>query len=113
MYVCAGKKLWVTNADSADYLTVLANLVPGNVNALGSVRPQLTAFAVPRSAPGVTVLTGERHSTVGLKGLRIPPVELRNVVVPPTHLLGVPGQGFEVLTAVSDAVIYPPRAYFF
>ena len=84
---------------------MIANVIP-SANALGTVQPQLTAFAVPKTAPGVTVLADERHSTVGLKGLRCTPVELKGVTVGPVNLLGLEGQGFEILTAVGyEAVI--------
>ena len=98
-YVLTGKKLWVTNADSADFFTVFANVIQKDESA-GIVRPYLTAFVVPKTAPGVRVLAEERHGMAGLKGVHCAPVEFDKVVLTHDQVLGIVGDGFEVLNAV-------------
>ena len=48
-----GKKLWVTNADTADHFVVLANALVKH-SETGTTNPLLTAFVVPNTAPGLT-----------------------------------------------------------
>jgi len=93
-----GKKLWVTNADSADYFTVFANAMVKD--HMGGLTPKLTAFMVPKSANGVTVLTDERHVMSGMEGLQCHPVEFNQVTISRDQILGEIGGGFEVLSAV-------------
>lgn len=74
-YVITGRKNYVTNAPIADWLAVV-----------GEVAGRSAVFLVRPHAPGVTL--GPRLRTVGYNGLAVSSLELNQVRVPGTHLIG-------------------------
>lgn len=91
-WVITGTKNWSSNSPVADYLIVFAKTNP-------SQGPKgISAFLVPRAAPGVTV--GKHEDKLG-GGRAIPTAEVSfdHVRVPYQSLIGEEGRGF--VTAVS------------
>jgi alkylation response protein AidB-like acyl-CoA dehydrogenase len=87
-YVISGHKAWVSNGGIAGVFIVFAATDP-TAGARG-----LSAFVVPAEAEGVTI--GGREKTLGLRGVTINRVYLRDVRVPADHLLGGEGSGYKV-----------------
>lgn len=87
-YVLNGAKCFITNAREADYFLVLATKDP-RLHFRG-----LSAFLVPRSAPGVEV--GSDEPRMGMHGCSIGSVWLDDVRVPRGALVGTLGQGSHV-----------------
>jgi len=84
-----GSKTFVTNGPVADLFLVLAR------TAEGSSLAALSAFLVPRSAPGLTI--GPDMNKSALPGARLGTVQLDEVVIPAQACLGGAGGGFAVL----------------
>ncbi len=93
-YVIHGAKIWITNADIADYFTVMATVD----RSLGS--RGLTAFWVERDTPGLTV--GRSEPKMGLHGTRVAEVLLDGCRVPASARLGEEGDGFKLAMRVLD-----------
>jgi acyl-CoA dehydrogenase len=93
-YVLSGSKIWITNADRADYFTVMAT-VDRSLGAKG-----LTAFWVTRSAPGLTI--GRTEPKMGLHGTQVAEVILEDCRVPADARLGAEGEGFKLAMRVLD-----------
>lgn len=90
-YVISGQKAFITNATYADYFTVFAKR-KGEGRALQS----LSAFLVPRNAPGVSV--GPPIRKLGQHASNTAPVFFDEVEVPAATLLGREGAGLMVAT---------------
>ncbi|MGH9347566.1 MAG: acyl-CoA dehydrogenase family protein [Vicinamibacterales bacterium] len=84
-YLLDGEKSFVSNAPVADVFLVYASTDP-SLGALG-----LSAFVVPRSTPGLTVLPAFR--TIGLRTTPIAAVTFNGCTVPAGHRLGAEGDG--------------------
>ena len=84
-YVLDGTKHFITNASLADYFVIFATKNP-RLNFRG-----VTAFVVPRDAPGLSV--GPPQRLLGLTSCSMAAVHLDSVRVPGSALLGRPGQG--------------------
>jgi acyl-CoA dehydrogenase len=84
-WVLDGVKRYITRATVADWFTVVAR-VDGAPGARA-----LSAFLVPRDAPGLTV--GPMQPKLGWAGVPAAEVFLRGVRVPRERLLGVEGGG--------------------
>ena len=80
-WVLDGTKRWVTNAPEAGLLVVMAR----------SGDAEISAFAVPADAPGVSVLPAQRK--MGLRGAHVADVRLHQVRLPADALLGPRGGG--------------------
>ena len=89
-----GTKIWITNADIADYFTVMAT-VDRSLGAGG-----LTAFWVERDNPGLTV--GRSEHKMGLHGTNVAEVVLDDCRVPSSAVLGNVGEGFQLAMQVLD-----------
>ncbi|MEJ2718145.1 MAG: acyl-CoA/acyl-ACP dehydrogenase [Deltaproteobacteria bacterium] len=74
-YLLTGRKNYVTNALIADWLAVV-----------GDVGERPAVFLVGPHLPGVAI--GPRLKTVGYNGLAVSVIELNQVKVPETHVLG-------------------------
>src|SRR5262249_43915100 len=83
-----GAKRFITNAGKAHLFTVMARTDP-EVKGAGGV----SAFLVPRDAPGVTV--GKPEKKMGQQGAHIHDVTFEDVRISADHLLGEEGQGFK------------------
>ncbi|MGC5011917.1 acyl-CoA dehydrogenase family protein [Streptosporangium sp. DT93] len=87
-YVLDGVKSFASNAPAADLIVTYATTDPG-LGFLG-----VTAFAVPRDLPGVTV--GEPMAKMGLDGCPAGRVEFSGCRVPARFRLGAEGRGSAV-----------------
>jgi acyl-CoA dehydrogenase len=93
-YVLHGEKIWITNADIADYFTVMATVD----RSLGS--KGLTAFWIERETPGLRV--GRVEPKMGLHGTQVAEVLFDNCRVPASAVLGREGEGFKLAMRVLD-----------
>ncbi len=89
-----GAKIWITNADIAQYFTVMAT-VDRSLGARGA-----TAFLVERDNPGLKL--GRPESKMGLRGTQVAEVLLDDCRVPASAVLGGVGQGFKLAMQVLD-----------
>jgi len=87
-YVIDGRKLWITNANEADYFIVFANLNP-EAGYRG-----ITAFVVERGTPGLTV--GKKEDKLGIRASSTCEVILEHCRVPRSQVLGEVGKGYKV-----------------
>ena len=93
-YVLNGTKCFVTNGSHASWYTVFAS-TDRSAGALG-----ISAFVVPRDAPGVVVERSE--DKLGLRASDTALISFTDVAVPSSHLLGAEGQGFELAMSTLD-----------
>ncbi len=94
-YVLNGAKRYITNADKADLFTVMARTNPDIAGAKG-----VSAFAVPRDLPGLSV--GAPEKKMGQHGANVCDVYFDNVRVPVENRIGEEGQGMKVAFSVLD-----------
>ena len=94
-YVLDGAKRYITNAGRAHLLTVMARTDPDKKGGAG-----VSAFLVPRDAPGVTV--GKPEKKMGQQGAHIHDITFDGVRVPAENRLGEEGEGFKVAMQVLD-----------
>jgi len=94
-FLLNGTKHWISNGGIAGFFTVFAKDTA--LDAADAHR-RITAFAVTRDLPGVE--PGREEEKLGLKGSSTVPVELRNVRVPASHVIGERGQGFKIAVEV-------------
>src|SRR5579863_1310603 len=83
-YILNGTKHWITNGGIADVYIVFAK-VDGE---------KFTAFIVERSFAGVS--PGAEEHKMGIRGSSTTPVNLENVPVPVSNLLGEVGKGHQI-----------------
>jgi len=86
-YVLNGSKLWITNGDIADIITVMAVTDP----ALGA-RGGVTAFIVEKDYPGFIV--GSKEEKMGIRGSSTAELFFEDCRVPKENVLGQFGAGF-------------------
>lgn len=86
-YVLNGTKLWITQADSAGVLIVMART--GGPGASG-----VSAFAVETNSPGFRC--SKREKKMGLSISHTMEIVLENVRVPAENRIGPEGEGFKV-----------------
>ncbi|MGH9162537.1 MAG: acyl-CoA dehydrogenase family protein [Vicinamibacteraceae bacterium] len=84
-YRLNGHKVWTANAVAADVALVFASTETG-----GRGRG-LTAFVVPLDAEGIVRIA--RNDSLGVRGLGCMDLELRDVYVDKSHVIGETGQG--------------------
>ena len=87
-YRITGRKVWVANADVADLAIVFASTQP-DIAGRG-----ITAYLVPMDSPGIT--RRARSDSLGVRGLGCVDVELNDVHVDSSQVLGPPGKGFQI-----------------
>jgi len=95
VYVLHGVKRYITNADRADYFTVMARTDPNVKGGAG-----VSAFIVPRTTPGVSV--GKPERKMGQQGAHVCDVIFENACVPLENRIGDEGQGFRIAMQVLD-----------
>ena len=93
-YVLTGSKLWISNANLAEFFVVFAKTDPA-AGARG-----MTAFIVPRDSAGLSV--GEPLGKLGQNAAPTAEVFLENVFVPEDHRLGEEGRGFALAMQTFD-----------
>ena len=86
-YVLSGAKVWVANAEAADVAMVFAATEPG---ARGR---GISAFLVPLDAPGIIRTASD---SLGVRGLGCMDLELRDVRVDASALVGEIRRGFRI-----------------
>jgi len=91
-YVLNGEKTWISNGGIADVYTLFARTgeAPG---AKG-----LSAFIVPAQLPGFEIT--ERLQTIAPHPLAT--LRFENCRIPPSAMIGEPGQGFKIAMSVLD-----------
>lgn len=90
-FILNGSKIWITNGDIADVVSVFAVTDP----ALGA-RGGVTAFIVENTFPGYRV--GTKETKMGIRGSSTAEIVFEDCVVPKENVLGQFGAGF--LTAL-------------
>jgi alkylation response protein AidB-like acyl-CoA dehydrogenase len=93
-WVLDGEKVWITNGDVADVLTVYAVTDPAR-GAKG-----VTAFLVRRDSPGLSV--GKREEKMGQRGSSTVTLGFEGVRVGDQDRLGEPGAGFKIAMTTLD-----------
>jgi acyl-CoA dehydrogenase family protein 9 len=94
-FVLNGSKHWISNGGFAGLFTVFAKDV--KLDAKDEHR-RITAFVVTKDLGGV--VPGPEEKKLGLKGSSTVPIELQNVRVPASHVLGERGQGFKIAVEI-------------
>jgi butyryl-CoA dehydrogenase len=87
-YVLNGRKVWVANAEAAELTIVFAATQPG-AGGRG-----VSAFLVPMNTPGLERVAVA--DSLGVRGLGCMDLELKDVRVPSTAMLGSAGEGFRL-----------------
>ena len=82
-----GSKHFISHAETADYIIVLAVTDPS-----ATLKNKLTTFVVRRGTPGVVGMT--RYRKMGWRGYHLNGFTLENCFVPDEDLLGEPNAGF-------------------
>ncbi len=91
-YLLNGAKQWCTNSPIADVLVVMAKTKPKMVN--GRERPQVTAFIVEKTMPGVEVV--QRCDFMGLNAMQNGNLKFTDVKVPVENRIGDEGRGLKL-----------------
>lgn len=89
-WILTGNKTWCTSAQAADHLLVLARTGPAQPRSTDG----LSAFLVPRTAPGVTI---SMMPKLGMRSLGACDVGLSDVTVDDSLLLGTAGTAWTML----------------
>ena len=92
-FVLNGSKLWITNGGIAQFFTVFAKLDDG--------KGKLSAFIVTSDMLGVSV--GTHEDKMGLRASSTTTVDLENVRVPKSNLLGEEGKGFKIAMSILNS----------
>jgi len=87
-FVITGRKLWITNANEADFFIVFAT-----VNPEAGYRG-ITAFIVERGTPGFTI--GKKEDKLGIRASSTCELILEECRVPRSAVLGDVGKGYKV-----------------
>jgi len=91
-WVLNGSKQFISHAETADYIIVLALTNPD-----APLKRKLTTFIVQRGNPGLTGMT--RFRKMGWRGYHLNAFTLENCLVPDADVLGQPGEGFLAIMA--------------
>jgi acyl-CoA dehydrogenase len=94
-WVLNGEKVWITAGDLADLVTVYA-ITDKEKRARGGI----TAFLVPRDAPGFAV--GKREEKMGQRASSTVTLVFQDCRVSDEHRLGAVGEGFKIAMATLD-----------
>ena len=94
-WVLNGEKVWITNGDMADLITVYA-ITDARLGAKGGV----TAFLVPRDSAGFSV--GKREEKMGQRGSSTVTLAFEDVRLGDEYRLGEVGQGFRIAMGTLD-----------
>ncbi|MDO8177852.1 MAG: acyl-CoA dehydrogenase family protein [Undibacterium sp.] len=93
-YLLSGNKRYITNAPRAGAFTLMARTD-------GPGAGGISAFIVPADLPGLSL--GKSDKKMGQRGTKTCDVNLDNVRVPSTNIIGgVPGKGFKTAMKVLD-----------
>jgi acyl-CoA dehydrogenase len=98
-YVLDGEKCFITNAPHASLYTVFATVDPALKHR------GITAFVVPRTAPGIT--PGKDEEKMGHRASSTSTVRFEGVRVPVADRLGEEGEGFSIAMRTLDQTRTP------
>uniref|UniRef100_A0A8C4E690 Acyl-CoA dehydrogenase family, member 9 n=1 Tax=Dicentrarchus labrax TaxID=13489 RepID=A0A8C4E690_DICLA len=90
-YLINGSKIWISNGDMADIMTVFART---EVVVDGVKKDKISAFIVERAFGGIT--SGKPEDKLGIRGSNTCEVSFDNVPVPVENVIGEVGGGFKV-----------------
>ena len=93
-YILNGAKCYITNGQYADLLCVFATMDPGQGTR------GISCFAVPRSAPGISV--GRIEDKRGHRALNVTEVFFDDVELTHENLIGEEGKGFKLAMMALD-----------
>jgi isovaleryl-CoA dehydrogenase len=93
-YILNGAKMWITNGPVADTLVVYAK-TDRTAGARG-----ITAFLVEKTFPGFS--TGQKLDKLGMRGSDTSEIVFQDCEVPEANVLGVVGNGVNILMAGLD-----------
>ena len=94
-YHLNGSKIFITNADVADYIVVFATVD----RSLGS--RGICAFILETGAPGFAA--NKQHGKMGIRGSSTSELVFQDVPVPRANLLGEEGRGFRYAMDILDS----------
>ncbi|MFT6451692.1 MAG: acyl-CoA dehydrogenase [Halocynthiibacter sp.] len=97
-YIINGSKRFITNANRATILSLMARTDPDQKGSRG-----ISAFIVPTDTPGITI--GKHDKKMGQKGTRTCDITFEDVRVPAANIIGGPerlNQGFKTAMKVLD-----------
>jgi alkylation response protein AidB-like acyl-CoA dehydrogenase len=89
-WVLNGEKMWITNGNIADVVSVFARTERG-----------ITGFVVETKTPGYSA--GPKEKKMGIRGSATAPITLDNVRVPKENIIGADGRGFLIAMKTLDA----------
>lgn len=95
-YILNGEKTWISLANFADHLIVVAVTDPSQAGRANS----LSAFIVPRDTPGFR--SEKLEGKFGVRAGDTGKIFLENVKVPAFHRIGEEGEGFKVAMTAID-----------
>lgn len=90
-WVLRGEKHFITSGSAAEFFTILAETPKG-----------VSAFAVPRDTPGLSVYEGANSATFGLRNGPHMNLLLEGVRLPFDHLIGTEGKGVRQAVTTLD-----------
>jgi alkylation response protein AidB-like acyl-CoA dehydrogenase len=93
-WVVNGSKIWITNGNFADVITLFAS-TDRSKGAKG-----ISCFVVERGAKGVK--TGPREKKMGQCGSSTCPLYFEDVRIPDANRIGAPGDGFKIAMKTLD-----------
>ena len=93
-YVINGQKMWITNGSVAEWYFVLAYTDPAQKHR------GMSAFVVPRDAPGIEV--GKKEMNMGQRASDTRAVTFNEVRVPAANRVGREGEGFKIAMSAFD-----------
>lgn len=97
-YIINGTKRYITNANRATILSLMARTDPDQKGSRG-----ISAFIVPTDTPGITI--GKHDKKMGQRGTRTCDITFEDVRVPAANIIGGPerlNQGFKTAMKVLD-----------
>jgi alkylation response protein AidB-like acyl-CoA dehydrogenase len=95
-YVIKGRKMWITSAEPADFVTVVATVDP-------SIRLKgLAFFLVEKGTPGF--LAGQKIDKMSVKGSVTGELIFDECRIPETNLLGEEGKGAQYLEEILSEI---------
>lgn len=97
-YIINGTKRYITNANRATILSLMARTDPDQKGSRG-----ISAFIVPTGTPGITI--GKHDKKMGQRGTRTCDITFEDVRVPAANIIGGPerlNQGFKTAMKVLD-----------
>jgi len=96
VYILKGRKLWITNAEVADFVTVVASVEPAKrINGLAF-------FLVEKGTPGF--YTGQKIEKMSARGSVTGELIFDECTIPASNLLGEEGKGAQYLESILSEI---------